>query len=171
MASSSLSFRLRRFFFLGLFNTCFAKYTRFWAVKRLILKLGCIQVGQRTCVVGPLRCGHCTSVTIGDNCWIGMNLQVFGNGELVVGSYCDLAPDVSVITGSHKIGGANRRAGKGLSFKVVIGNSIWVGAKSTFMGNIFVGDSSIVGACSLVNKNVEPNTCVGGVPVRVLKKL
>lgn len=68
-------------------------------------------------------------------------------------------------------GGANRRAGEGISFEVVIGNSVWVGAKSSFMGNIIVGDSAIVGACALVNKNVEPNTCVGGIPAKLLKKL
>lgn len=171
MVRFPLFFRLRRYFFLNVFNLFFAKYTRFWSAKRFILRLACIKVGKNTCVVGPLKCGHCTSITMGDNCWIGMNLQVFGNGELVIGSSCDLAPEVSVITGSHKIGGANRRAGKGISFKVTIGNSVWVGAKSTFMGNIHVGNSTIVGACSLVNKNVEPNTCVGGVPAKVLKQL
>lgn len=105
MTNCSLVFRLRRAFFLGLFNTFFAKYTRFWTIKRLLLKWACIHVGKNTCVVGPLRCGHCASISIGDNCWIGMDLNVFGNGKLVVGSSCDLAPEVSVITGSHKLGG------------------------------------------------------------------
>lgn len=169
--NTTLFFRIRRCFFLWIFNAFFAGFTRFWKMKRTLLKLSGINVGKGTRIVGPFKCGNCANIIIGANSWIGPSFEIYGNGKIIVGSNCDIAPSVSIISGSHIIGGAKRRAGKGISYKIEIGDGCWIGAKSTLMGNIKIKDSSIIGACSLVNKNVDSNTCVGGVPAKIIRLL
>jgi len=51
---------------------------------------------------------------------------------------------------------------------VVIGRDVTIGAKSTILPGVVIGDGAVVSAMSLVNKDVPPDTLVGGVPIRVL---
>jgi acetyltransferase-like isoleucine patch superfamily enzyme len=54
--------------------------------------------------------------------------------------------------------------------EVVIGKNVMIGANSTILPGITIGDNAVVSACSLVNKDVAPNTVVGGVPIRELRQ-
>ena len=159
-----------RSFYIWFLNTFF-KGTHFFAIKRFLLRRAKIKVGKNTKVVGPIRISNCAKLTIGDNCWIGKDLTIYGDGEVIIGNNCDLAPDVSFITGSHFIGDETRRAGQGKSFKIVVEDACWIGAKSSISGNTTVGKATVVGACSLVVKNVGTNLVVGGVPAKTIKEI
>ena len=52
----------------------------------------------------------------------------------------------------------------------VIGNDVWIGEKVTILPGVHIGDGAIIGACSVVTKNVEPYTIVGGNPAKVIRK-
>lgn len=81
--------------------------------KKLVImrKMGHI-IGNGTKIVGPVYCTG--NLIIGENCWVGENLLVNGNGTVKIGENCDLAPEVAFQTGGHEIGSSERRAGKGL---------------------------------------------------------
>ena len=149
--------------FLGGTNPCFC------AGKRLLLSsIGC-HVGRGTTIVGPIMVYG--TISIGENCWINRDFTVHGNGHVVIGNNCDIAPEVSILTGGHAIGGPLRRAGSGERYTIRIGNGVWVGARSTILGNTVVGDSSVIAACACVNKDIPPNSLVGGIPARLIRIL
>jgi acetyltransferase-like isoleucine patch superfamily enzyme len=52
---------------------------------------------------------------------------------------------------------------------IIIGNDVWIGAKSTIMSGVKIGDGAIVAAGALVTKDVEPYSVVGGNPAKLLK--
>ena len=54
---------------------------------------------------------------------------------------------------------------------IIIGDGCWIGANATIIGGVTIGDGAVVAAGAVVTKDVEPNTEVGGVPARVMKKL
>ena len=54
--------------------------------------------------------------------------------------------------------------------EIEIGKNVMIGANTTVLPGVKIGDNAIISACSLVNKDVPPNTVVGGVPIRVLKE-
>lgn len=54
--------------------------------------------------------------------------------------------------------------------KVIIGKNVMIGANCTVLPGVTIGDGAVISAHSLVNKNVEPNSVVGGVPARKIKK-
>ncbi len=141
----------------------------FWIVKRGLLRLAGATVGRNVRVVGPIY--FTANLTISDDTFIGRRFEVHGNGSLSIGSKCDLAPEVSILTGSHEIDGHLHRAGKGKSFSISIGDGCWIGARVTIMGDTTVGNGAIIGACSLVNKNVAADTLAAGVPAKTIKEL
>ena len=144
------------------------KSKHFEKKRRLLNAIG-HDIGEGTKIVGPIQCYE--KLTIGKNCWIGKNLIVNGNGSVVIGDNCDIAPEVTFLTGGHEIGDCERRAGKDVCYHIVVGNGVWVGARSTILGNIKIEDGALIAACACVNKDVRANTLVGGVPARVIREL
>lgn len=126
-------------------------------------------IGEETKVVGPLFCT--AQLTVGERCWIGKNLHIHGNGIVTIGDNCDVAPEVVFITGGHEIGAHDRRAGKGNSYSIHIGNGTWVGARSTILRDVTIGAGCVIASCSCVVKNVEDDLLVAGIPARTIRRL
>ena len=143
--------------------------TRFFALKRSLLRFVGYQIGDGTKVVGPVFCTG--KLTIGENCWIGRELKIYGNGEISIGNNCDLGPEVTFLTGGHAIGDAERRAGPGESYCIRVEDGCWLGAKTTLLGNITVGKGSVLAACGCAVRDIPPNTLAGGVPAKEIRRL
>ena len=101
--------------------------------------------------------GH---VEIGLGTFVGHDFAVYGaaDSRLVVGKGCDIGPQVTVLAGSHEIGGPDRRAGKGTSSRVSIGDGTWIGGRVTLIGPCDIGAGCLVAAGSVVRGRVAPNT-------------
>ena len=141
------------------------------AAKRCLMNSIGLKIGKGTTIVGPIYVFG--SIDIGEKCWVNRNFTVHGNGHVRIGNCCDIGPDVSILTGGHAIGGNNeeRRAGKGESYTISIEDGCWIGSRATILGETTIHHHSVIAACSCVNKNVEENTLVGGVPAKVIKSL
>ena len=142
--------------------------TRFFTAKRKLLRSIGYEIGENTKIVGPLY--NTGMLRIGANCWIGCSLTVHGNGTVTIGDHCDIAPDVTFLTGGHRIGGHDRRAGTGESYHISIGNGVWIGGRATLLRNISVGDGSMIAACACVSKDVPADTLAAGVPAKIMKE-
>lgn len=111
----------------------------------------------------------------------------FIGDKLVIGKFCMIASGASFIMngGNHLteatsaypfaiFGGAWQNAMKDKDYPskgdTVIGNDVWIGHDVTIMPGVYVGDGAIIAAKSVVTKNVEPYTIVGGNPARPIKK-
>lgn len=167
----SFIYRRWRGFIIALINALMSG-THFFKAKRVLLNTAIgIKIGKNTKIVGPLYLGNCSTVEIGEQCWIGKNFEVLGDGFVKIGNCCDCAPYVRFVTGSHEIGDAKRRAGIGILFSQTVGDGCWLGVESMFMGDIKVAEACVVGARTMVNKDVEPNSTVVGTPAKKLRDL
>lgn len=154
---------------MALINTIFAgTFPRFFKVKRFLLKLIGFNVGENSKIVAPLHCN--AEIIVGKDCWIGENLKIFGNGNVIIENNIDIAPDVKIITGSHEIGDSQRRAGKGKHLNVKISSGAWIGANVTIVGSCVIGKGSVVGAGTVIVEDVPANCLVVGNPARVVRK-
>lgn len=147
----------------------FLSGTRNFELKRKLLNWAKYSIGDNTKIVGPLNIT--TDLSIGDNCWIGRDFKCYGNGNVVIGNNCDIAPHVTFATGGHEISNQERRAGKGVKYNINVGNGVWIGVNSTLCKNILIGNMSIIGACACVINNIESNVIVGGVPAKIIRRL
>lgn len=145
--------------------------THFYNIKIKLLKIVGIKCGQNVKIVGPIFVDRNSKINISDNVWIGKNFTVNGNGATFIESNVDIAPNVVILNGSHYIGDSKRRAGTGRSFNTRIGKGCWIGAHSILLNGVTISSSSIVAAGSIVIKDVESNSLVGGNPAKFIKKL
>lgn len=94
------------------------------------------------------------------------------NGHMIqIGSDCDIAPQVTFLTGTHEVGSAARRAGRGLGQPIHVGSGTWIGARSTILPGVTIGSGCVIAAGSVVIDAVPPNSLAAGVPAVVKKQL
>lgn len=81
--------------------------------------------------------------------------------------------NVTCICFSHNIGGSSARATFENEYykDIEIGTGTWIGANSTILPGVRIGEGCVIAAGSMVNKDVPDNCLVGGVPAKIIKKL
>lgn len=148
----------------------FFSLTRFFEIKRFILnQVNGISIGKNTRIVGPLH--FYGKIMVGEDTWIGNHFYVEGNGHVVIGNRCDIAPSVICFTGTHEIGNKERRAGRGINKDIQIGDGCWICGGVKILPGVHIGNGSIIAAGAVVVSDVPNNVMVGGVPSRILRRL
>lgn len=143
--------------------------SRFFVIKRKLLIAAGHDIGKGTKVVGPVEWHG--KMKIGENCWIGKNCKINGDGTVAIGNCCDLGPEVTFQTGGHEIGSEERRAGTGRVFHQMVGDGVWIGGRSTICNDTIIGNGCVIAACACVVKSVDNNMLVGGVPAHIIRRL
>lgn len=149
-------------------------------VKGVIIEKG-FKVYDKTAVVlhsGVHICKNCI-FSGGGTIEIGTKTTIFRNNELFslrghridIGSDCLIAKDGYIINSSHqfKIGELIRKQ-QPIASSIVIGNDVWIGTRVTILKGVSIGNNTVIGACSLVNKNIGDGVVAVGVPCREIKK-
>jgi acetyltransferase-like isoleucine patch superfamily enzyme len=114
-----------------------------------------------------LRAGTEGKITLGDRAAINSFARLFGHGSIEIGEDAQIGPGCLITTTDHNIY-ENLEA----SFKkVMIGKRAWIGANVTVLPGITIGDYAVVGAGSVVTKDVPAYSVVVGVPARVIKEI
>lgn len=112
------------------------------------------------------------SIIIGDNSYIGeySTIQAFEGCKVVIGTKCQISHNVRIYTNSdiadQDFSNELRRCKSG---NVIIEDYVWIGANVFINPGIYIGRNSIVGANSVLTKDVPPNSIVGGVPAKLIK--
>lgn len=148
--------------------------TRFFGLKRRLWQWIGLTVGPCSKINSGAKIWGVGTVSIGEECWLGLNLTLIvpHGAEVTIGSNVDIAPDVLIECGSHKIGGPHRRAGKGLATGIEVGSGSWIGCRATLLGGTKLGPGTVVAAGALVVAGVYPeNALLAGVPARLVCSL
>ena len=127
------------------------------------------ELDASTTVLPPLYIDYGKPVTIGKGCFIQQCCTFFGRGGITIGNEVFIGPKVNLITINHDVNPENRSATYGRP--IVIEDKVWIGINSTILPGIKIGYGAIVGAGSVVTKDVPAMTIVAGNPVRIIKKI
>src|ERR1700742_5199013 len=109
-------------------------------------------------------------ISIGRNVFVNQNCTFYDLGGLDIADDVMIGPNVSIITSGHPIEPSQRRACV-IAKPIVSERTVWIGAGTTILGGVTVGENSVVAAGSVVTKDVPPNTLVGGNPARVIRSI
>ena len=112
-----------------------------------------------------------SSVELGDNSGIGVNARI--NGKVIIGKNVMMGANVSIIVRNHKFSDVNipmNMQGFSEERPVIIEDDVWIGTNVIILPGVKIGNGSIIGAGSVVTKNVDEYTIVGGNPAKILKK-
>lgn len=115
--------------------------------------------------------GRGKDIEIGDNSGIGYNARV--SGPVKIGKQVMMGPDVMILALSHEYADPNISIGEQGIRKprqIIIGDGVWIGARAIILPGVKVGMNSIVGAGSVVTKNIPPYSVAAGNPARVVRR-
>ncbi len=128
--------------------------------------------GENLYIIPPIyaNCGL-SNVHVGKNVVINFNCNFVDDGEIFIGDDTMIGPNCSIVTATHPISSRLRKAQMQFNKPVHIGKNVWFGANVTVLPGVTIGDNSIVGAGSIVTKDIEPNCIVVGNPAKILRKI
>lgn len=109
------------------------------------------------------------NITLGKNVFINAGCKFQDQGGITIGDNVLIGHNVVIATLNHDFNPENRAAM--YPQKVTIGNNVWIGSNSTILPGVTVGDGAIIGAGSVVTKEVPSNCIVAGNPAKVIRNI
>jgi maltose O-acetyltransferase len=107
-------------------------------------------------------------LTIGDDVYLNGGVSIEASHDIRIGSNVLIAPYASVIDDDAHLLQPGSRPGKG---PTVIGDNVWLGRNAVVLPGVTIGDGSVVGANSVVTKDIPPRCFAAGAPAQVVRKL
>lgn len=136
-----------------------------------LLKELLAEVGENCYIEPPLHANWGCHTHFGKNVYANFNLTLVDDTDIFVGDSVMFGPNVTVATAGHPIDPALRLKVGQFNIPVHIGNNVWIGANSVILPGITIGDNSVIGAGSIVTKDIPANVVAVGNPCRVLRPI
>jgi len=128
--------------------------------------------GNPTPISATARFNHPENIKIGARSNINRYCMIWAgpNVKVIIGKDCLTGPGVTIIASRYNVKGRNLiRSYPAFEGNVIIGDDVWLGANSTILPGVKIGDGAIVGAGAVVTKDIEAYTVVTGVPAKKIK--
>ena len=138
------------------------------------------EMGSGTFFQGPITFHYGTHTKVGKNCFFNFNLTVQDDADVTIGDRCNFGPNVTIVTPHHPMIAKEREhlldeAGNRVRLcwakPVVIGNDCWFGANVVVCPGVTIGDGCVIGAGSVVTRDVPANCFAAGNPARVVREI
>lgn len=129
------------------------------------------KVGKHVWVEPPVYFSYGTNIHIGDNFYANFNFTIVDDYTVTIGDNVLIAPNVTISVTGHPVHHELRKAGEMFSFPVTIGNNVWIGSNVVINPGITIGDNSVIGAGSVVTKDIPPDVVAVGVPCKVIRSI
>ena len=140
--------------------------------REVLLKELFAEIGEECYIEPPLHAnwgGH--HVHFGKNVYANFNLTLVDDTHIYVGDYTMIGPNVVISTGGHPLLPELREQGYQYNASVRIGRNCWLGAGVIIVPGITIGDNVVIGAGSVVTKDIPANVLAVGNPCRVLREI
>ncbi|WP_447410444.1 sugar O-acetyltransferase [Clostridium perfringens] len=111
------------------------------------------------------------NVHFGNGVYANFNLTMVDDCDIFVGNNVLFGPNVTLSAGTHPIHPELRSKQAQYNIPIHIGNNVWIGANSVILPGVNIGDNSVIGAGSIVTKDIPSNVIAVGNPCRVLREI
>jgi len=119
----------------------------------------------------PFICDYGYNIKIGKNFYANHNLTILDANEVSFGDDVLIAPNCSFYTATHPIDVQFRKQGLEYAKPIKIGNNVWIGGNVVVLPGVTIGDNSVIGAGSVVTKDIPANVVAVGNPCREIRKI
>lgn len=126
-------------------------------------------LGERVNIRPPFFIDYGFNLSVGHDVFMNFGCVILDVCPVAIGDLAQIGPNVQILAADHPRDPAQRRAMLESGRPVTIGRNVWIGASAMILPGISVGDDAIVGAGSVVTRDVPPGATIAGNPARVLK--
>jgi maltose O-acetyltransferase len=119
----------------------------------------------------PFYCDYGSNMKIGENVFFNFNCIVLDVMAVTIGSRTLFGPNVQIYTATHPMNHKERASGLEFAKPIVIGEDVWVGGSAVICPGVTIGDRTVIGAGSVVTKDLPSDVFAAGNPCRVIRSL
>ncbi|WP_404790258.1 sugar O-acetyltransferase [Altericista sp. CCNU0014] len=119
----------------------------------------------------PFYCDYGNNITLGEKVFFNFNCVVLDVAPVAIGSSVFFGPAAQIYTATHPLSATERRMGLELGRSVRIDDDVWVGGGAIICPGVHVGTKSVIGAGSVVTKDIPAGVVAVGNPCRVIRRI
>ena len=150
------------------FNQCRPSDTK--KQKELLTKiLGSMK--ENPVITAPFYCDYGFNISIGKNFYPNHNVTILDGAKVTFGDNVFIAPNCVFSTAGHAIDSEQRSRGLEIALPITVGDNVWIGTNVSVLPGVTIGNNTIIGAGSVVNKNIPEGVIAAGNPCKVIRKI
>ena len=119
----------------------------------------------------PFYCDYGYNISIGENFFANFNCTILDGATVEFGDNVFIGPGCGFYTACHPLDVETRNKGLETAKRIKVGNNVWIGAQVVILPGITIGDNSVIGAGSVVSKDIPSNVVAVGNPCKVIKNV
>lgn len=119
----------------------------------------------------PFYCDYGSHIEVGKNFFANYNCTILDVAKVKIGDFCQMAPNVSIYTAGHPVYPDTRNSLYEYGKEIIIGDNVWIGGNTVICPGVHIGNNVVIGAGSVVTKDI-PDWCIAaGNPCRILRSI
>ena len=122
-------------------------------------------------ITAPFYCDYGFNISVGKNFYTNHNCTILDGAKVEFGDNVFIAPNCVFSTAGHAIDAEQRGKGLEIALPIKVGNNVWFGANVSVLPGVTIGDNTIIGAGSVVNKDIPSGVIAMGNPCRVIREI
>lgn len=128
-------------------------------------------LGEGTVIRPPLYCDYGRHLSVGARAFINFGLVALDVATITIGDDVQIGPNVQLLTPTHPVAAAPRRAKWEAAKPITIGPNVWLGGGVIVLPGISIGENSVVGAGAVVTRDLPADVVAVGNPARIARSL
>lgn len=136
-----------------------------------IMKKLLAEVGENCYIEPPLHANWGKNTHLGDSVYANFNLTLVDDTDIYIGNNVLIGPNVIIDAGTHPVNPIIRKKQAQFNVPVYIGDNVWIGGGAIILPGVKIGKNSVIGAGSVVTKDIPENVVAVGNPCRVLREI
>lgn len=129
------------------------------------------RTGKNFQIEQPFYCDYGYNIEIGDNFFANVNCVILDGAAVRFGDNVFIAPDCGFYTAGHPFDVEQRNKGLEYAHPITVGNNVWIGAKVCVLPGVTIGDNCVIGAGSIVTRDIPAGSLAVGNPCRVIRQI
>ena len=129
------------------------------------------KTGENIWIEAPFHCDYGWNIEVGENFFANYNLTILDVAKVTIGKNVQIAPNVSIYTAGHPIHPDTRNTGYEYGIPIAIGDDVWIGGNVVILPGVKIGDNVVIGAGSVVTKDIPENVIAMGNPCKIVREI
>ena len=127
--------------------------------------------GRHLWIEPPFFCDYGSNIVVGDKVFFNFNCTILDVMQVTIGNHVLIGPTVQIYTAMHPTNWQERAGGLEFARPVTIGDDVWIGGAAVICPGVTIGSRSIIGAGSVVTRDIPADVFAAGNPCRVIKPI
>ena len=146
-----------------------ADHSDFDAISRIVKEL--LGKSEGAFINPPFYCDYGSHIEAGKNFFANYNCTIIDVAKVTIGDNCQMAPNVAIYTAGHPLHPVSRNSMYEYGISVSIGDNVWIGGNTVILPGVHIGSNTVIGAGSVVTKDIPDWVVAAGNPCRVIKQI